>query len=611
MNCYKGKILWVDLEKATAQTRPLPAGWIRDYLGGEGFAAKILYDNLEPGTDPFAAENLLVFAPGALTGTTAPSASRMSVGFKSPLTGALGMSNIGGYLGAMIKRTGFDAVVFSGRAARPLYLYIDDTGVTFKDASKLWGLETLAVEEKIKAEIGNDEAVLATIGPAGEKLVRFANIISGGGRAAGRGGPGAVMGSKNLKAVAFYGGEKPGLAEPEKMKELNRAARQQLKEDYFVDKILSTYSTIAVMEPNSKLGLLATRNWQLSSFAESEKIGTEAFYDKLIVENETCFSCPVACKRVTEIPEGRYAGEKSGGPEYEALASFGPKCFVSELDAVVMSNHLCNRLGIDVISTGQVIATAMEWFEKGIITREDLGGIDLEFGSGAAMVEMVRLIGNRLGFGDLLAEGSYRAAGKIGGEAMKYVMHVKKMEMPVYDVRGSEGRALSYLTSDRGACHLRPTAPGSSAMSEPELGIRDVSAVKSENNSWVKALKEYFTAANCLGICIFSVATIAIKPSLLTGLFNAAAGENFTVADLLKSSERVINLERLFNGREGLNSSDDTLPERMLKEPRREGEVAGTVVRRDAIMAEFYELMQWDPKTGMPTEAKKKELGLN
>jgi len=614
MSCYQGKILWIDLEKKKSETTTVPKEWYKKYIGGEGFATKLLYDNLKPKTDPLGKNNLLVLSPGPLTGSIVPCSSRMSVGFRSPLTGTIGMANVGGFLGPMIKKTGHDLIVVSGKAASPTYIYIKDSQVEFKDARAIWGMDTTVTEEMIRKELNNEKAIMATIGVAGEKMVKFASVITDGKRAAARGGPGAVMGSKNLKAIAFYGSSNIKASDKEKMQDLARETRKDLKNNYLTEEVLKPYSTVAVLQPTSALGLLATKNWQHSSFHAADKIGTEAFYEKLIVRNETCHACPVVCKRTTEIPEGKYAGEKGSGPEFEGLASFGAKCGVDDLYSVTMANYLCNRLGMDVISVGQIIATVMEWYEKGIVNKQVTNNLEINFGNGDAMIEMVKNIGNREGFGDVLAEGSIQAANKVGGEARSYIMHSKGMELPVFDVRASDGRAISYLTSERGACHLRPTAPatpkGAIQYEEPELDLNGVSALKSQNKKWVKSLKEYFLSANMLGVCIFTVAGMAVKPSSMVTLYNVASGENIQLNDLLKSSERVINLQRMFNSREGFNRNDDTLPEKLLKEPTKEGVLKGQVLNKDEILDEYYELMGWDKETGLPFNEKLEELDL-
>ncbi len=610
---YMGKGLVVDLSKGETKTVEIPDKIMKDYVGGEGFGVRILFDNLKPKTDPFSPENLLIFTTGPLTGTSAPTSGRLCVVFKSPLTNTIGASNVGGYFAPTLKKCGYDVLVIKGRAEEPVYLWIHDDNVEIRKASHLWGKGVEETEETILKEVGNEKAVVASIGIAGEKLSRIAAIMFNSHRAAGRGGPGAVMGSKNLKAIAVYGTKEIAVADKSALNSAAKKARAELEEEDFVREELKVYGTPSFTDAINGLGILPTKNWQHTMFDAMDKIGNKAYHEKLNVKAWHCYGCPIGCGRYTEIPEGPYRGMKGGGPEYESIAAFGSKCMVDDLYAITAANHKANDYGLDIISTGQVIATAMEWYEEGIITKDDTDGIELSFGNADAVVKMVDKIARREGLGDLLAEGSLRAAQKIGKGAEQYVMHVKGMEMAADGVRASKGEAISHMTSERGADHLRPYASAVDAFGyrEKELGITyDISPVEDGNKAWVKPLKELSMATNLLGVCLFASITLAVKGSTWAELLSGATGNTYSLQDLLLASERVINLERLYNAREGFDKKDDRLPERFLKEKAKEGPGKGQIVDVETLLKEYYNSMGWDLNTGLPTQEKIKQLGI-
>lgn len=614
MKSFKGTMLWIDLTNQSFEIKDIPLEWAEQYLGGEGFVARLLYDHLKPQTDPLGAENLLIFATGPLTGTTAPTSGRLVIGFKSPATGCIGAANVGGHLSPVIKKAGYDAVVVTGKAPELTYVFVEDDRVSFHKAAALQGKTTEETEALIRQELGNDKVRMAEIGLGGENQVLFASIMVDAHRAAGRGGGGAVMGSKNLKALVFHGTGSIEVADKENMDKFSKQAREELKQEDFANGLLKPFGTPSFMDSINGLGLLPTRNWQFTTFDAMDKIGYEAYHKTLQVKSFACYGCPVGCGRHTEIQSGEFAGEKGGGPEYETTAAFGAKCGIDDLNAITMAGYICNRNGLDTISAGQIIATAMEWYEKGIIDKETTGGIALEFGNAPAMLQVLQQIVDREGFGDLLAQGSYRAAEKLGGDAMKYVMHVKKLELAACGVRASKGETLSHITSERGADHLRPFASVIDAFGyvEPELGITEkVDPLEDGNKAWFKPFKELSMATNLLGVCLFASITLAVKGSTWTALYNAASGRNLELKDLLQAAERVTNLERLFNAREGFNRSHDTLPERLKTEPAPDGPGKGQVVNEDVMLDEYYAQAGWDPKTGAPTPEKLKELGLS
>lgn len=614
MKGYNGKMLWVDLSAKTTREEEVPQEWYTTFIGGEGFVAKLLYDHLEANMDPLHPDNLLIFATGPMNGTLAPCSGRTCVGFKSPLTGTIGASNVGGQLAPALKKTGYDVIIFTGKSETPVYTYINDSTVEFKDATDLWGLDVEVTEDKIKEELGDNKVRIAEIGPAGENLVLYSSIMIDSHRAAGRGGAGAVMGSKNLKAMVCKGsGSRTEISNMDDFTAFSNKARQELKDEPFVNSLLHVYGTTAFTTAINSIGCLPTRNWQETTYNEAmPTLGHEAFHETLEVKASACHSCPIACGRNTTIKSGKYKGEKGHGPEYEGIGAFGIKTCVTDLNDITMTYYLCNRYGIDIISAGQVISTAMEWFEKGLIDKETTGGIDLSFGNGEAMIEMIEKIAFREGFGDVLANGVMRAAESVGGDAYKYAFHVKGMEMASCGVRASKGEVLSHVGSERGADHLRPFASTIDALGylEPELGIlTKKSPTEDADKEWVKPFKELSLLTNLLGTCLFASITLAVKGSTWTGLYNAVTGETMTMEELLKCSERVSNIERLFNIREGFGRDDDRLPVRLTTEAAPDGVGKGEVVNEDIILDSYYSSMGWDHH-GVPTDSKLIDLKL-
>ena len=605
MNTITGKILRVKLTDKTIKVMEISEEWEDLYIGGEGLAAKILYDELEPGMDPFDEKNLLIFAAGPLTGTKAPCSGRLCVGFKSPLTGTIGLSNSGGHFTPMIKRSGWDAVVIKGKSKTPVYLYINDDKVEFKDAAHLWGKDVTYTEDKIREELDNPRVRIANIGPAGENLVLMSAIMVDKSRAAGRGAPGAIMGSKNLKAVAVYSSNKIEAADSDKMDEYAKQARKELDDEAFVREELKPFGTSSFTDSINALGLLPTKNWQYTTFDRMDKLGHAAYHETLKVKPWACFGCPIACGREVEILEGEFKGDIGAGPEYETIGAFGSKCYIDDLNAITKGNFMCDAMGLDTISVGQTIASAMEWYEKGLIDKKTTGGIDLSFGNTDTLLKMIEMIAKREGYGNILADGSSRAAKTIGEEAEKYIFTVKGMELASCGVRASKGESLSHLISARGADHLRPYASVIDAFGyiEPELGINEkVSPFEDENKWWVKPFMELSMMTNLLGVCLFASITLAVKGHTWTGLYNAATGKNKTFEEMMEASERVINLERLFNEREGFSRKDEKLPIRLRTEPAPDGLGKGHVANEEIMLDEFYESMGWDKQTGSPTE---------
>ncbi len=614
MKGYAGRALFVDLTSGEVTTQEIPEEWFEDYVGGEGVAVRLFYELMDADLEAFDPAQPLIFATGPLTGTAAPTSGRWNIVFRSPATGTLGLSNAGGKLAPQIKRAGWDLIVITGKAEKPVYVSIQDDEVAIEDAANLWGKGVSETEDLIRDTLDDKNVQIASIGPAGENRVLFAAVMNDKHRAAGRGGVGALMGSKNLKALAVRGTQQLPIADEDTLKERAAAAREELFEEAFVADELAPFGTPSFYDAINALGILPTKNWQQTTFLEGiESLGHEAYHETLEVKAYACYGCPISCGRVTTIKEGPYSGMHGGGPEYETVAAFGSKCLVTDLNAVAAANHLANDLGLDVISAGQVIATAMEWYDDGLLTDEQTGGLDLSWGNGEAVVELVKQIARREGLGDLLADGVKRAAEQMGPAAEKAAMHVKGLEMASDGVRASKGESVVHSVSPRGADHLRPYASAIDAFGyrEPELDIvQDVDYLEDGEKSWVKPLQELSMATNMLGVCLFSSITLAIKPSTWAGLLSSAVGRTVTKEELLRSAERVINLERVINASFGFDRADDMLPTRFLQEPAPDGRGEGQTVDLDVALDSYYASMGWNVETGLPTAETLESLGL-
>jgi len=599
MKGWIGKVLRVNLTKGEWKTEELDKDMASKFIGGRGLGSKILFDEIDPKLDPFSPNNKLIMATGPLTGTSASAAGRYMVITKSPLTGTIACSNSGGHFGAELKFAGFDLIIFEGKAKEPVYLYVEDGKVELRDAKAIWGKTTHETTDQILSETDMDARV-SCIGPAGEKLVKYACIINDKHRAAGRSGVGAVMGSKNLKAVAVKGSGSVTVADKEAFRKATLDGFQKIKANPVTSEGLPAYGTCVLVNIINASGIFPTKNFQQSVFEGAEKISGETIADDILVRNRACFACPIACGRVTKVknPKYEYFGE---GPEYESDWSMGGCCGVDNLDAIAKGNYLCDVLGFDPISAGVTIACAMELFEKGIISTKEVGR-SLNFGDADAMLEMVKAIGYREGFGNALAEGSYRLAEKYGHP--EFSMTVKKQEFPAYDGRGAQGMGLQYATSNRGACHVR------GYMTSPEiLGLpQKLDPFETEEKAgWLKTFQDLTAVVDSAGMCLFN--TFALGAPEVLEYLKAATGVQMSLDELMKTGERIWNLERLFNFRAGLTGKDDRLPDRLLKEPISSGPAKGRVVELAKMLPEYYELRGWD-KEGQPTKARLKELGL-
>ena len=528
---------------------------------------------------------------------------------KSPLSGALSCSNAGGVFPTEFKRTGLDLIIFEGRAKEPVYLWINDDQVEIRPADHVWGKTVSQTEDALLAET-DPKAKVACIGPAGEKLALIAAIMNDKHRAAGRSGVGAVMGSKNLKAVVVRGTKKVDLAEPEKMQELCRQVRDEVGEGVKKGSSLNLYGTAYVPPVTNEIGILPTRNFQSGVFEHVEDISGPVLRERYLRRAKPCFGCPIACGRDTEVKEPEpYRGEGEG-PEYETIASLGSACGVGDLAAITKANYICNDLGLDTISTGVTIACAMELYEKGYLLEKDIG-MPLRFGDGDALIEMVRQTGWREGFGNLIAEGSYRLASRYGHPELSIT--AKKQEFPGYDPRGAKGMGLLYATSNIGASHMA----GDTAYMEVFGVPKKLDPQTIEKKPWyVKHFEDIFAIVDAAGLCVFLAIrylfddSYEVTPHRLTELLNYATGAGYTVESLLEAGDRIFTLERMFLVKAGFSRKDDTLPPRMLEEPMPEGAAKGQVVELEQMLDEFYALRGWD-SNGIPTPEKLQSLGLS
>jgi len=599
---YAGEILRVDLTSQTFTVEEFSEKDLLLYAGGRGVGAKLLFDGFPCGTSPLAPENRLIFVTGPLTGTPFIYSGKWMVIAKSPLTGAYIRAVSGGMLGVAMKRAGFDALVIEGAAERPVFLYVHRGMVEFRNASDYWGLTTKEAQEQIKAEVGEGKAAVACIGPAGENLVRFAAIVSGR-RTASRGGVGAVMGSKNLKAVVISGHKSIPLADRQAAINLSREQTRIAKE-HPIFPAFSEKGT-AMLEWIDSLGLLPVKNFREANLPGIENLYSEEFA-KIRLRHTSCFNCPIHCGKVYRVEEGKFAGLVNEGPEYESMFALGSMVGNTDLGLTVAADKLCDDYGLDTISTGGVIGFCMELFERGILKEADTGGYKLGWGDEEAIYELIGKIAFREGFGDLLSDGTRLAAEKIGKGAEEFAMQVKGMELPGYDPRGAMAQALNYATSNVGANHCIGYSPreitGVPEPTDPFTTERKGEMAK--YNQDLTAVCE--TGIVCLFPLLFGMVPIGLYGQMLstaTGI-DEFADEQY----LLRLGERIWNLERLFNIREGFGRKDDTLPRRFKEEPLREGKIKDHTVNLEQMLEEYYQARGWNPESGEPTEEKLREL---
>jgi len=589
MNGWTGKILELDLTTGQQRDFPLDMTLARQYLGGRGLGARLLWDLVDPQADPLSADNVLIFAVGPLTATGYQTSNRFSVSTKSPLTGTILDANSGGFWGMQLKKSGWDALIVRGRSEQPVWIEILPDEVKIHPASQLWGKRVFETTAALRQD-DNHRNVLC-IGPAGENLSRIAAIINDGQRSLARGGPGAVMGSKNLKAIVVEDKTRPDILDQERFKFLLYETRKLLKASPLTSQALPEFGTSVVMNLVNAIGALPTRNFQQSVFEGAENISGEALTEKYLVKNASCWACPIGCTRIsrTEKVEGE-------GPEYETTWAFGADCGIDDLEAIIEANYLCNDLGIDTISAGSTIACAMELVEQGLLDA------DLRFGRADLLVPTIEQMGYRRGLGAELADGSLRLAEKYGRPDLS--MSVKGLEMPAYDPRGMQGQGLLYATSNRGACHMRGNMLGLEVLGLPKL----IDRFQVQGKSGFVILHQNSSAAiDSLVICKFT--NMGVADEYFARVLSAVTGESFSTGELIRVCERVWNLERLYNLRAGFTRLDDCLPPRLLHEPVAAGPSQGWVSKLEPMLAEYYRARGWDAD-GVPKPEKLSELAL-
>lgn len=593
---YTFKRIRVNLTTGDIKVETIDQAESKKFIGGRGLGVKWLYDAGVAKVDPLSPENQLILINGPLTGSNSPTAGRFMVVTKQPLNGRIGSSNSGGVWGAKLKYAGYDAIIFEGKSEKPVYLLIDGDNIELKDASDLWGKVSTEVDATMKDRYGQDSSSLY-IGPAGENESLLACIMNDKDRAAGRGGVGAVMGSKNLKAVTIV--QKDGVAQPydkDAMMEAFKASIAKIQENEVTSTGLPTYGTAVLVNIINSIGGLPTKNWQEAYYEDAEEISGEKLVETSLVSNSRCHRCPIGCGRVVRIKDREVAG-----PEYETIWAYGSDMDNNDLDAINEANELCNEYGIDSISTPCTIATAMELYQRGFITDEDLEGQpSLKWGDAQAMLKWTKKMGESDGeLASLMADGSAKLTDKYGGS--EYCMSVKKMEMPAYDARAVQGIGLNYATSNRGGCHVNGYTISPEVLGLPELADRTVSEGKAD---LVKVFQDLTAAIDSLGLCLFT--SFALGAPEYAALYNAATNSDLAPEELVEAGERIYNLERMFNQEAGMDSGEDTLPKRMKEEPIPAGPSKGMVSKLDEMLPEYYEKRGWD--AGFPTEETKKRL---
>jgi aldehyde:ferredoxin oxidoreductase len=584
-------LLKIDLSKEEINIEELSDDLLENYLGGRGLGVKLLCDNLEKGVDPLSPANILIFSIGPLTGTIAPTSGRSALVTKSPLTNTILHSNSGGFWGVGLKRCGFDALYITGRLNQRGYIVIDGSSAEIKEAEELWGLSTEETLEKVRNIEGNCQ--ILSIGPAGENLVRIAAIMNQAQRAFGRGGVGAVMGSKGLKAIVVKNGNKKFQQNLEQMKMLNQVASDKIKVFPVTSQGLPLFGTAVLIKVINAFGMLPVNNNQMAYIADTrvDEISGESLRERFLEKVEGCYGCPIRCGRLTNTGEMR-----GKGPEFESLWALGPQCGIFDLKTITHANYFCNRYGLDTISVGGTIACAMELQQRGLL--EDS---TIRFGNSDILCDIIRKIAYKEGIGEYLAEGALRFAERYQG--IEYAMQVKGLELPAYDPRGAMGQALNFATSNRGACHLTGYLVGMELLGVPKL-IDRFSLAKSD----LLVLKQNQSAVeDSLVVCKF--VGFALGLDYQVRFLKSITGQDYTIDKLVEIGERIYTLERLFNIREGFSRKDDTLPERFLKESLEEGPSKGYVVPLEKLLEDYYRIRRWD-ENGVPTDEVLQKLNL-
>ncbi len=596
MKGYRGKILRVNMSELTYAVEALDLDMAQKFIGGRGLGTKLFMDEVSPKVDALSPENKLLVVTGPLTGTPTPTGGRYMVVTKSPLSDVIASSNSGGYWGAELKFAGYDVIIIEGKAAKPTYINIEDDKVEFRDAAHIWGKYVSETSDILMKEIPEKARVMC-IGPAGENLSMIAAIMNEKDRAAGRSGVGAVMGSKNLKAITVKGSSKPEVADDAKLKEVFKTCLAKIKANGVTGEGLPAYGTAVLVNIINENGVFPVNNFQRSYFDKAEEISGETLAEKHLIRKTACYRCPIACGRHVRIGDG-----EGGGPEFETIWAFGSDCGISDLDQIIKANHMCNEVGIDTISAGSTLAAAMELYQRGYIKDDELEGLTLKWGDADSIVEWMRKAGRNEGFGKKLAMGSYRLADGYG--VPDFSMSVKKLEIPAYDPRGIQGQGLHYATSNRGGCHVR------GYMISPEiLGLPEkLDRFELEGKAfWAKVFQDLTASIDSLGLCLFT--SFAIGAEEYADLVNAVCGTTHDADSILEAGERIWNIEKQFNLEAGITPAEDKLPKRLLEDPIPDGPSKGWVHKLSDLLPDYYKHRGWTPG-GIPTEERLKKLGL-
>jgi len=612
-NGYVGKIAFIDLSKKKVSVQPLNMSWARLYLGGKGIGARYLLEYLPPNTDPLSPDNLFIVMTCPANGVGAPASPKYPIVTKSPLTGFWLDTHSGGAVGSELKYAGFDGIIIAGRADEPTYIYIDDGSIELRSAKHLWGMRISETRRAIKEELGDPQIKVMSIGPAGERLVRFA-LVDSEGRQHGRGGAGAVMGSKNLKAIAVRGTGSIDVALP---KEFEKIVAEIEEKDIFKNPEAEfgiKWGSISLGWFTNESGALPTRNFQTGSFELWSNIDAIAV-SRVRVKRAACRQCPIGCHNWIYIPSGKYAGTITEGPEYETAALLGSNLGNGDIGALAKLNYLADELGLDTISLGGVLGWAAELYERGIISSQDTGGIELGFGLADSFIQLTELIAYRkTSFADLLAEGTKRACEKLGRDSCRYAVHVKGLELPAYDPRAAPAMGLSYAVADRGGDHLRSWPIGPEVLGRYWLGAKPISIERfsPDNKAIIVVQQEHQYAAKfALGVCDFCCwdnERLSLLAWAITGFEEFRDVRHFEL-----TGERIVNLIRVFNVREGMSSKDDVLPPRIHEDPHISGPTKGRVLPREwfeKMKKEYYQIRGWDEE-GRPTKEILKRVGVD
>lgn len=621
---YTGKILRIDLGSGKQSIDQHDELWYRTYMGGGCLAAWYMLKEMPAGIDPLGPDNMLIYSISPIVGTPVPTISRTIISAKSPLTNAFGETQMGGFFGPELKFAGWDALIITGKSEKPVYLWINDDQVEIRDASEIWGKDTMESQQAILDELGDKRIRVSNIGPAGEKLVRYAAVLHNMKHACGRTGMGAVMGSKNLKAVAVRGSQKYHSYDPDTLRERASWFNKNYL-DNVVNKELNVYGTAGIINGMNERGMLPTKNFRKGEFEKAEDIAGESLTDTILKKGEGCYICPVRCKRVVETDDAWKVDPAFGGPEYETIGSLGANCEISDLAAISKGNEICNRLGLDTISTGMAISFAMECYENGLLDKSSLNGLeDLSWGNASSMVKLAEMIGNREALGDLLAEGTKRASEKIGKGADAFSLEVKGQEIPLHEPRVKGMLGITYAVSELGAEHTRVEHDSDFDQFAPEifveqakvLGLLERLPTETIDEPKIRMyyyLQHHFSMLDTLGCCLFGFAPVrAYTMTDLVTIVNASTGWESSLWELMKLGERRWNMTRAFNIREGFDISDDRLPDRYFT-GLENGAMADRPIDREQFrdaLRLYYEMANWDPDTAIPRRAKLIELDL-